>query len=122
MVMPEILAVTPEGTPKTSTALFPLTARVVGPGPMIVRFVLSSMVLLSTMGALEGQETEKVMVSPEAAPATTAGSDPGPEPEQVVTVSVAAPAIDPGSTAIESAAVPTRRMEAATRRQSEETW
>jgi pyocin large subunit-like protein len=60
-----------------------------------------STALLRTMGELGGQDTEKEMVSPEAALPTTAGNEPGPVPEQVVTVSAAAPATAIGSPATE---------------------
>jgi len=67
MVIPEIVTVTPDGTAKTPTVSFPLTAMVVAPGPAMVRSTAMSMVPARTMGELGGQETEKLTVSPEAA-------------------------------------------------------
>jgi hypothetical protein len=67
-------------------------------------------VLLSTMGEPGGQDTEKLMVSPEAALPTTPGSEPGPEPEQVVTVSVLALATCAWRTTIEMVARLTMRL------------
>src|ERR1700728_1202997 len=85
-----MVAVTPDGTSKSSTALFPLTTSSLAPGPSMVTFVSMSMVLARVMGALVGQVTENVMVSPEVAAATTAGRDPAPEPLQLLTTSLAA--------------------------------
>ena len=52
MVTPEITTVSPgAGIWKTRTDLFPLIARLDGPGPLIVRLVVMSSVLLSVIVA-----------------------------------------------------------------------
>jgi hypothetical protein len=66
-----MLAVTPELTANTDTPPPPLTARVLGPGPSMVRFVTMSTVLERVIGELGGQDTENVIVSPDAAFATS---------------------------------------------------
>src|ERR1035438_3425403 len=98
MVRPEMVAVTPEGTSRTSTALLPLTAKAFAPGPRMVTLVLRSIVLWSVMVA-HGGDRAKVMVSPGLTLDTAWRSEPVPESAQLVTVIVAAPATCAGRSA-----------------------
>jgi hypothetical protein len=72
-----------------------------------------SIVLAIVIGETDEHDTEKLMVSPEATPLTTAGNEP--EPEQIVTVSVAALATGAGSTTMAKLASPTTRLAATSR-------
>lgn len=89
-VTPEMLTVA--DTSSTSTRLSPLRYILVGPGPSMVRFLVTAMVSDSVMGEPDGQVTEKVMVAPAGAEATVAARDPLPEPLQFCTVALEAKA------------------------------
>src|SRR5438876_3612763 len=87
MVTPEITTVSPgAGIWKTRTDLFPLIARLDGPGPLIVRLVVMSSVLLSVIVPV----TPKLIVSPELAAAIAARREPSPLSFVFVTVIVLA--------------------------------
>lgn len=77
----------------------------------MVRLVVISMTpLVRMMGEAGGQDTKKVMVSPEAALATAERSEPEPESLQLVTDTVAAPAICAGRIATDNVVTAVARI------------
>jgi hypothetical protein len=112
MVNPEIFAtVTEDATVKSSTVLPPLTASVLAPGPVIVRFFVRAIgPLVRRMGEHDVTEGAKSMVPPALAAATSARSDPGPESLQLVTEYVAALATSAVSTVTDTAENTTTRL------------
>ncbi len=85
-----MVVVTPDPTTKTWEALFPLTARLVAPGPLMVMFVLMS--IGPEVRMMTGHDVGSLTVSPDTAAATWARREPAPESLQFITLNMLAPA------------------------------